>query len=93
MGKRSGNTFDLWEFFGANPFKGRFPPPLFCHVDFLDELQAPQHVGYIIQPAHFGCKHMKQTTRLSTDNTQTQDVFGQKDAWEVWSAVIVHIYM
>lgn len=56
--KRFGDTLcDLWEFFGADPFKGRFPPPLFCHMDFLYELQAPQDISYIIESTHFGCKH------------------------------------
>lgn len=50
-------TFDWWEFLKADPLKGRFPPPLFGHVDFLDELQAPQYISYIIEPAHFGYKH------------------------------------
>lgn len=52
-------TFDLWEFFGADPFKGWFPPSFFCHMNFLDQLQAPQHISYIIQPAYFRCKHIE----------------------------------
>lgn len=51
------DTCDWWELFRADPFECRLPPLLFArHMDFLDELQAPQHIGNIIQAAHFGCK-------------------------------------
>lgn len=79
--KRSGDTFDLRELFRADPFKCRLPPPLFRHVDFLYELQAPQHIRYIIQPPHFGCKrsheqdYLLPTQRLVIINVFCGDLF------------------
>lgn len=54
------DTFDLWEL-RSDPHKRRLPPPLFGDMDFLDELEASQHISYVIQPAHFGCTR-KQTS-------------------------------
>lgn len=51
------NTVNLWKFFRASPLKSRFPSPLLGHMDFLDELQAPQNISDVVQPPHFGCKH------------------------------------
>lgn len=51
-------TLNLRKLFRADPFKGWFPPPLFCHVNFFDELQASQHIRYIVQSPHFCCKHI-----------------------------------
>lgn len=50
-------TSDWWEVFRADPLKCWFPAPLLTrHMDFIDELQAPQHVGDVIEAAHFGCE-------------------------------------
>jgi len=80
------DTFDLWEFFGPDPFKGRFPPPRFGHVNLLDEFQAAQHIRNIIQPPHFGCKeHGKgNTTRLSPADREAGRDLENIHAYAVW---------
>lgn len=50
-------TSDWWEVFEADPLECWFPAPLLTrHMDFIDELQAPQHVGNVIEAPHFSCE-------------------------------------
>lgn len=50
-------TSDWWEVFRSDPLKRRLPAPLLTrHMDFIDELQAPQHVGDVVEAPHFGCE-------------------------------------
>ena len=47
-------TFHGGQLHRSDPLEGGLPAPLLRHVDLLDELQAAQHVGDVVQPPHLG---------------------------------------
>ena len=47
-------TFYGGQLHRSDPLEGGLPAALLRHVDLLDELQAAQHVGDVVQPPHLG---------------------------------------
>lgn len=40
----------------TEPLEGWLPAPPLADMDFLDQVQAGQHVGDVVQSAHFSCR-------------------------------------
>lgn len=54
----------------AEPLEGRLPSPLLPHVHLLDEVQAGQHVGDVVEPSHLGCGTRRCTVQLANVRTR-----------------------
>lgn len=57
---------------GAEPLEGRLPAPLLSDVNLLDEAQAGQHVGDVVQTPHLSWRR-RDTTFSSVTQTAGVD--------------------
>lgn len=51
------------------PLEGRLPSLLLPHVHLLDEAQAGQHVGDVVEPTHLGCGSRRRTVQTANIHT------------------------